>query len=99
MQHLFPLFQNMIDLSTTTPIQDASVYQFPLDLVSQILQEVVILFFSLHDQTCILSPFYHQRAVGVLFSPMVLGWAGGWAEGKSLSRLYLRNCKVYKVDT
>ena len=31
------------------------------------------------------------RAVGVLFSPMVSSWAGG---GKSLSGLYLRNCKV-----
>ena len=36
------------------------------------------------------------RAVGVLFSPMVSGWAGG---GKSLSGLYLRNCKVQEVDT
>ena len=34
------LFQLMIDLSLSTPIQDASVYQFPLDLVSQLLQEV-----------------------------------------------------------
>ena len=42
------------------------------------------------------------RAVGVLFSPMVSGWvggrpvgrAGGWAAGKSLSGLYLRNRKV-----
>ena len=33
-------FQLMIDLSLSTPIQDASVYQFPLDLVSQLLQEV-----------------------------------------------------------
>ena len=42
------------------------------------------------------------RAVGVLFSPMVSGWAGGRpvgraggrAVGKSLSGLYLRNRKV-----
>ena len=42
------------------------------------------------------------RAVGVLFSPMVSGWAGGRAScraggraaGKSLSGLYLRNRKV-----
>ena len=34
------------------------------------------------------------RAVGVLFSPMVFGWAGGRVAGKSLSGLYLRNCKV-----
>ena len=34
------------------------------------------------------------RAVGVLFSPMVSGWVGGRAARKSLSRLYLRNCKV-----
>ena len=34
------------------------------------------------------------RAVRVLFSPMVSGWMGGWAAGKSLSGLYLRNCKV-----
>ena len=34
------------------------------------------------------------RAVGVLFSPMVSGWAGGQAAGKSLSGLYLRNHKV-----
>ena len=37
-------------------------------------------------------------AVGVLFSPMVSGWAGGRAGGRaagnSLSRLYLRNRKV-----
>ena len=37
-------------------------------------------------------------AVGVLFSPMVSGWAGGRAGGRaagnSLSGLYLRNCKV-----
>ena len=32
------------------------------------------------------------RAVGVLFSLMVSRWAGGG--GKSLSGLYLRNCKV-----
>jgi hypothetical protein len=31
--------KNMIDLSLHTPIQDESVYQFPLDLVSQLLQE------------------------------------------------------------
>ena len=30
----------MIGLSLSTPIQDASVFQFPLDLVSQLLQEV-----------------------------------------------------------
>ena len=34
------------------------------------------------------------RSVGVLFSPMVSGWAGGWAAGKSLSGLYLGNLKV-----
>lgn len=34
------LWQNMIDVSLTTPIQDASVYQFPLDLVSELLQQV-----------------------------------------------------------
>ena len=34
------------------------------------------------------------RAVGVLFSPVVSGWAGWWASGKSLSGLYLRNRKV-----
>ena len=32
--------QNMIDMSMSTPIQDVSVYQFPLELVSQLLQEV-----------------------------------------------------------
>ena len=31
------------------------------------------------------------RAVGVLFSPMLSGWAGGWVAGKSLSGLYLIN--------
>ena len=30
----------MIDLALSTPIQDASVFQFPLELVSQLLQEV-----------------------------------------------------------
>ena len=39
------------------------------------------------------------RAVGVLFSPMVYGWAGGQAAGKSLSGLYVRSRKVYEVDT
>ena len=34
------------------------------------------------------------RAVSVLFSPMVSGWVDGWAAGKSLSSLYLRNHKV-----
>ena len=33
------------------------------------------------------------RAVGVLFSPIVSGWAGGGA-GKSLSGPYLRNRRV-----
>ncbi len=39
---IYPFFylQLMIDLSLTTPIQDESVFQFPLDLVSQLLQEV-----------------------------------------------------------
>ncbi|KAJ8303258.1 hypothetical protein KUTeg_019654 [Tegillarca granosa] len=31
--------KNMIDVSLSTPIQDASVYQFPLDLVSDLLQQ------------------------------------------------------------
>jgi len=30
----------MIGMSLSTPIQDVSVHQFPLDLVSQLLQEV-----------------------------------------------------------
>lgn len=30
--------KNMIDVSLSTPIQDPSVYQFPLDLVSELLQ-------------------------------------------------------------
>ena len=34
------------------------------------------------------------RAVGVLFSPMLSGWAGWRAAGRSLSGLYLRNHKV-----
>ena len=34
------------------------------------------------------------RAVGVLFSPVVSGWVGGQAAGKSLSGLYFRNRKV-----
>jgi len=38
--YLFDVEQNMIDMSLSTPIQDVSVYQFPLDLVSQVLQEV-----------------------------------------------------------
>ena len=38
-------------------------------------------------------------AVRVLFSPMVSGWAGGQAAGRSLSGLYLRNHKVQEVDT
>ena len=37
---VFVFSQNMIDLSLSTPIQDESVCQFPLDLVSQLLQEV-----------------------------------------------------------
>ena len=35
----------------------------------------------------------------VLFSPMVSGWEGEQATGRSLSGLYLRNRKVYVVDT
>ena len=35
---VFP--QNMIDVSLVTPIQDGSVYRFPLNLVSDLLQEV-----------------------------------------------------------
>ena len=38
------------------------------------------------------------KAVRVLFSPMMSRWMGGLV-GKSLSRLYLRNCKVEKIDT
>ena len=34
------------------------------------------------------------RAVGVLFSPMVSGWAGVWVAGNKLSGLYLRNHKA-----
>ena len=48
-------------------------------------QEANILFFFITPQP--------SRAVGVLFSPMVSGWAGG-RRGKSLSGLYLRNRKV-----
>lgn len=33
--------KNMVDMSLTTPIQDVSVHQFPLDLVSHLLQENV----------------------------------------------------------
>lgn len=33
--------KNMVDLSLKTPIQDESIYQFPLDLVSSLLQENV----------------------------------------------------------
>ena len=44
------------------------------------------------------------RAVGVLLSPMVSGWASGQAfirgvGGGGLSGLYLRNPKVQEVDT
>ena len=46
---------------------------------------------------CVFTP-QPLRAVGVLFSPMVSGWAGerpgGQAAGNSLSGLYLRNRKV-----
>ncbi|XP_076470132.1 C-Maf-inducing protein-like isoform X2 [Babylonia areolata] len=31
--------KNLIDVSLTTPIQDASVFQFPLDLISEVLQQ------------------------------------------------------------
>ena len=38
--------------------------------------------------------------VGILFSPMVSGWSGRRVGGrKSLSGLYLRNRKVYEIDT
>ena len=33
----------MIDVSLHTPIQDPSVYQFPLDLVSELLQRVSLI--------------------------------------------------------
>ena len=45
---------------------------------------------------CVFTP-KPLRAVVVLFSSMVFGWVGGWAVGKSLSSLYLRNHK--EVDT
>ena len=35
-------------------------------------------------------------AVGVLFSLMGSGWVPG---GKNLSRLYVRTCKVFEVDS
>ena len=38
-------FQNMIDMSLLTSILEECVYQFPLDLVSELLQEVSCLFF------------------------------------------------------
>ena len=34
---------------------------------------------------------------GIVFTHDV--WMGGWAAGKSLLGLYLRNRKVYEVDT
>ena len=45
------------------------------------------------NHACIFTP-QPLRAVGVLFSPMVSGWAGGRAAGNSLSGLYLGNRKV-----
>ena len=45
-------------------------------------------------ETCCFFTPQPLRAVGVLFSPMVSGWADGHAAGKSLSGLYLRNRKV-----
>jgi hypothetical protein len=43
--------KNMIDMSLSTPIQDVSVYQFPLELVSQILQENVdVISHTAHEQ-------------------------------------------------
>lgn len=40
--YILIFLQNMIDVSLTTNIQDASVYQFPLDLVSDLLQQVMM---------------------------------------------------------
>ena len=64
----------MIDVSLCTPIQDPSVYQFPLDLVSELLQRVgnscinvnfLQYHVSLHEETNNLSPtqnsLYSQR--------------------------------------
>lgn len=34
------MWQNLVDMALSTSIQDESVSQFPLDLVSQVLQEV-----------------------------------------------------------
>ena len=58
--------------------------------------------YELSEEACIFRDFFvflfftpqPLRAVGVLFSPMVSGWAGGRAAGNSLSGLYLRNRKV-----
>ena len=49
--------------------------------------------FYFYEEKLVFTP-QPLRAVGVLFSPMVSGWAVGRVVGNSLSGLYLRNCKV-----
>ena len=63
-----------------------------LDVDLQILQD-----FNFFFVCTLINMFFTPhplRAVRVLFSLMVSGWAGGQAAGKSLSGLYLRNHKV-----
>ncbi len=56
------VFQTMIDLSLSTPIQDASVFQFPLDLVSQLLQEVRTYTLDIRAQSHFFAlVLWHQR--------------------------------------
>lgn len=39
------LFKNMIDFAMTTPIEDVEVHHFPLEIISEILQQVHSLIF------------------------------------------------------
>ena len=63
---------------------------------SKVLNLEVFIKYVVH----VLSTLQPLRAVNVLFSPMVSGWTVKPAGGvKSLSDLYLRNCKVWEDDT
>ena len=46
---------------------------------------------------CVFTPQPLKDCRGIGFTHAV--WMGGWVAGKSLSGLYLRNRKVYEVDT
>ena len=90
------LFQNMIDLAMSTPIQDESVYQFPLDLVSQLLQEVSVFMHHIHKyikdsvEKCVWLPDVDAFVLGVSWSPTCES-ANRWCESDYFFLRFAKN--------